>query len=335
MLKHFSCLPILRFTVLVIITSMLAEASTQSVASGQISGSVRGPAGEALRGAIVVVSSHDGRVQRMTRTNAQGSFVFSGLAAGSYTMQSCAEPWGPSSPADVELKTGLNAIQDLPIPNATRTAEGACNPDSVVSPTPRDAFGDHAGEFMSFDLNGDITEFFRSIASVSHLELDVARSIDRKVTVHLRNVPWELALGAVLKSSGLASESDGTVLHIAPADPAKGQDRVLMGTLTMAGQVTGFNLQNPRSVLQVRALNGDGAVQVWPVEWESADYLKELGITPNAFKSGDHVIVTGNFTRTNSIRLISIRRPVGGFSWGYPSAVRVAPFDGVMFVSSQ
>src|SRR5262249_46858558 len=142
-------------------------------------------------------------------------------------------------------------------------------------------------------------------------------------------------LDAVLNSSGLASELDGSVLHITTADPARGQNRVLMGTVTIAGRLTAFNLQNPRSLLQVNAPNGDGATQVWPVEWESADYLKELGMTPNAFKDGDQVIVTGSFTRTNSIRVISIRRPSNGFSWGYASAVRVAPFDGVMFVNSQ
>jgi hypothetical protein len=128
------------------------------------------------------------------------------------------------------------------------------------------------------------------------------------------------------------------VLRIAPVDPARGQDRVLMGTVTVAGRITAFNLQNPRSVLQINAPNGDGAMQIWPVEWESADYLKELGMTPDTFRTGDQVIVTGSFTRTNSIRLISIRRPADGrpsFSWGYASAVRVAAFDGVMFVDSQ
>jgi hypothetical protein len=187
---------------------------------------------------------------------------------------------------------------------------------------------------ISLDLNnGDIRDFFRAIASTNHLTPEVASSINRKVTVHLKDVPWELALDLVLKSSGLASSVNGQVLSIAMADPALGQDRVLMGTQTISGRITGFNLQNSRSLIQVSAPNADDTMQVWPVEWEGADYLKEIGITANTLKAGDQVIVVGNITRTNTIRVISLQRPFDNFSWGLSYGVRAAPFDGVMFIA--
>src|SRR6266496_418313 len=97
-----------------------------------------------------------------------------------------------------------------------------------------------------------------------------------------------------------------------------------MGTVTIGGKIDDFNFQNPRSVLRVTAPDADGTMHSWPVEWESADNLMEIGIQPNTLKPGDQVVVTGNITRTNTVRLISLQRPSDAFSWGYLSAVRFA-----------
>jgi hypothetical protein len=108
-----------------------------------------------------------------------------------------------------------------------------------------------------------------------------------------------------------------------------------LGTVTMEGNVTEFNFEGPRALIQVRGPNADGTMQVWPVEWENTDYLKEIGIRPNTLKPGDQIIVTGNITRTNTIRLVTLQRPSDGFSWGYRGAVHATPADAVMFVSSR
>jgi hypothetical protein len=73
-------------------------------------------------------------------------------------------------------------------------------------------------------------------------------------------------------------------------------------------------------------------MQVWLVEWESADSLKEIGLRPDTLKSGDTLIITGNLARTNTLSLISVQRPSDGFSWGYLGPVRSAFSDGMMFV---
>jgi hypothetical protein len=193
---------------------------------------------------------------------------------------------------------------------------------------------EYTGALMSFDLKGDAGDFFKAIAAIGGLELDATAPINRTLTVHLKDVPWDLALDAVLRTLGLASQRDGKVLRIAAANPLLGQERVLMGTMTIEGKITQFDLQNPRTLLQVNAPNADGTMQTWQVEWESATYLNEIGIRPNTLKSGDQVIITGSITPTNTIRLISVQRPSDGFSWGYLGAIRAAPSEGVMFVSS-
>jgi hypothetical protein len=191
----------------------------------------------------------------------------------------------------------------------------------------------YSGQIVSIDLTGDIRDFFQGIASVSGFRFDIGPSIERNITIHLKDVPWDLALDTVLKTSGLNAESDGKRLRIAAADPLLGRDHVLMGTMTIEGKVTEFDLQNPRTIIQVRAPGADGDIQSWRVEWESKNDLSQIGLKPNNVHVGDQVIITGNLIRSNTIRLIILRRPSDGFSWGDTNLFSSAPADGVMFVS--
>jgi Family of unknown function (DUF6152) len=189
-------------------------------------------------------------------------------------------------------------------------------------------------KLITLDMNGSIKQFLQSIAATSGLEVVIDPAIDRDVTVHVRDVPWEWALDGVLRGSGLSSTIDGRTLRVAASDPRVGQDRVLVGTLVIAGKITEFKLQNPRSLLEVNAPDPDGNMKKWQIEWENAEYLTETGIKPNTLKPGDPVIVTGSLTRANALHLVIVRRSSDGFTWGSASSVRFPNPDGLMFVSS-
>ncbi len=190
-----------------------------------------------------------------------------------------------------------------------------------------------SGKTVSMDLAGDVRDFFQVIAPASGLQINLDPSIKRSITIHVKDIPWDLALDTVLKTSGLNADFDGTRLSIAAANPVLGQDHALMGTVTIEGKVMEFNLQNPRTIIRVSAPGLDGTTQPWRIEWESAADLLETGIKPNTLKVGDQVIVNGNLTRANTLRLIIVRRPSDGFSWGDTNLFSSAPSDGVMFVT--
>jgi hypothetical protein len=187
---------------------------------------------------------------------------------------------------------------------------------------------------MTIDLKGDLRDFFQSIAKISGLELRVDPSINRNVVLHIKDVPWDLALDVVISNSGLSSEGEGNVLRIAHADPRLGQTHIFLGTITIEGKLTEFRFQNPRTFLELRAPDADGQMQTWQINWEDADYLSQTGIKPNTFKPGDQLIITGNLTRPNTMHLVAVKRPKDGFSWGDVNAMFSASVDGVMFVSS-
>jgi len=302
----------------------------QSATSGQITGFVRRGGDEAVSAAMVIISDSDGRIRSTARTNAQGSFAFSGLPSGSYVMQGCSDRFGPSTSETIELEAGANVSRDLRIStDAPIATEVTCDLDSISAPPVRRSY---TGDLMSFDLIGDVRDFFASTARIAGVDLRADPSTTNKVVIHLKNVPWDLALDVVVRTAGLGSELDGKVLRITTANPALGQDRVLMGTVAIVGTVTEVDTQSVRTQLHVNAPNADGKIQIWSVEWETADYLEQIGIKPNTLRAGDQIIATGNITRTNAIRLISIQRPSDGFSWGYLGPVRAPLTNGSMFV---
>jgi hypothetical protein len=296
-----------------ILSLTLSIPSFAQTTVGRINGSVYSDRHQPVSGAVVMVSSKDGRAQRRGRTNAQGGFTFSGLPAGSYVLQACSEEFGLSAAANVELAAGTDAKQDLTTePGFVKTVEPVC----VMEP-PRDTRR-YFGAIISIDLQGDIKDFFRRIASIIGLKLDVNPSINRNVTVHLKNVPWDLALEVVLRTSGLTIEPDGRVTM---ADPLLGQNRLLVGTVTIEGKIT--------TQREINAPNAEGEMQKWLVEWQNAGELDA-----DTLNVGDQVVVTGSLTRRNTINPVSIRRLSDGFSWGDSNAFAETPSDSVMFVSS-
>lgn len=75
----------------------------------------------------------------------------------------------------------------------------------------------YTGAKMSFDFqNADIHNVLRLIAEVSNLNIVAGDDVRGKITLKLKNVPWDQALDIILQSKGLGKEQIGNVLRIAP-----------------------------------------------------------------------------------------------------------------------
>src|ERR1044072_704411 len=60
------------------------------------------------------------------------------------------------------------------------------------------------------------------------------------------------------------------------------------------GKLITFQFRNPHSFVTVEAPDEKGVTQRWGVEWGGAGQLGGQGVTRETFKSGDHVVITGN-----------------------------------------
>ena len=89
--------------------------------------------------------------------------------------------------------------------------------------------------------------------------------------------------------------------------------------VTVEGKLLTFTFRNPHSFIDVQAPDKQGVVQRWLIEWGGAGVLSDQGITRDTLKAGDVIVVTGSPGRDateHRLRMISLRRPSDGFSYG-------------------
>ncbi len=75
----------------------------------------------------------------------------------------------------------------------------------------------YRGKKVSFEFKDiDIQNLLRVIAEISKKNIVVADDVSGKVTIRLRNVPWDQALDLILRTKGLGKEEVGNIVRVAP-----------------------------------------------------------------------------------------------------------------------
>ncbi len=88
--------------------------------------------------------------------------------------------------------------------------------------------------------------------------------------------------------------------------------------VSLEGDVTAFEFKNPHAWLHLAVVDENGTRQMFSAEWSNPGRLKQAGFSPDSFKPGDHLIVTGSPSRDaaeHRIHLRTIRRPSDGWKW--------------------
>ncbi|MEM1024899.1 MAG: type IV pilus secretin PilQ [Myxococcota bacterium] len=77
----------------------------------------------------------------------------------------------------------------------------------------------YTGRRISLDLkDADIQNVLRLLADVSRLNIVAGDDVQGKVTIKLRNVPWDQALDIILKSKALDKQRNGNIIRVAPVE---------------------------------------------------------------------------------------------------------------------
>jgi type IV pilus assembly protein PilQ len=77
----------------------------------------------------------------------------------------------------------------------------------------------YSGQRITLDFHDiDVRNLLRLLADVSKKNIVVADDVTGKITVSLRNVPWDQALDIVLTSKGLGKQEVGNVIRVAKYD---------------------------------------------------------------------------------------------------------------------
>ena len=90
----------------------------------------------------------------------------------------------------------------------------------------KDKFG-YVGEKLSLNFQDiEVRSVLQLLADFTDLNVVVSDSVQGKLTLRLKNVPWDQALAIILQTKGLAMRESGNVIMIAPADEIATRERI-------------------------------------------------------------------------------------------------------------
>ncbi|HEY7447095.1 MAG TPA: DUF6152 family protein [Vicinamibacterales bacterium] len=123
-------------------------------------------------------------------------------------------------------------------------------------------------------------------------------------------------MSRVLRLIGLAVLVAGSTTS---AHHSYGATYDLSKEITLEGKLVQFVYRNPHSFVHLQAPDESGRQQRWSVEWSGTGQLNNQGVTRETLRVGDMVVIVGRPSRvTGEYRLlmVSLKRPLDGFSWG-------------------
>lgn len=96
--------------------------------------------------------------------------------------------------------------------------------------------------------------------------------------------------------------------------------------VTVEGKLVQFVYRNPHSFVTIQAPDEGGTQQRWAVEWSGTGQLGGQGITRETLRAGDQIVIVGRPSRVPGefrLLMVSLKRPLDGFSWGSRSGEAV------------
>lgn len=130
-------------------------------------------------------------------------------------------------------------VEDLPfIHSGTSFLEAASAESDEVGAFGPQSLGQQAGftgQRIDLDLkDADIHNVLRLIGDVSRRNMVVGDNVKGRVTIRLRNVPWDQALAVILQSKKLGMVEQGNMIRVAPLDELQKERELEMQRRQMA-----------------------------------------------------------------------------------------------------
>jgi len=121
-------------------------------------------------------------------------------------------------------------------PSSTWDRNGVNDPTSTFSGAAGFMFDSSSATSMPFSgrrisldfVNADIHSIFRLISHVSRLNIVASDDVQGNVTVRMTDVPWDMALAAVLQSKSLGSQRFGNIVRVAPIETIKSEQQAAL-----------------------------------------------------------------------------------------------------------
>ncbi len=106
------------------------------------------------------------------------------------------------------------------------TLELKPRPKDEIEAARKKRFG-YTGERLSLNFQDiEVRSVLQLLADFTELNIVVSDNVDGKLTLRLKNVPWDQALEIILKSKNLGKRQAGNVIMVAPAEEIAQRERI-------------------------------------------------------------------------------------------------------------
>jgi len=89
--------------------------------------------------------------------------------------------------------------------------------------------------------------------------------------------------------------------------------------IKLEAKLVQFVFRNPHSFVHIQAPDPKGVQQRWAVEWAGTSQLGNSGVNRESLRVGDEIVVVGRPSRVPGeyrLLMVSLKRPLDGFTWG-------------------
>ena len=96
--------------------------------------------------------------------------------------------------------------------------------------------------------------------------------------------------------------------------------------IRLEGKLLQFTLRNPHSYVTLQVPDDKGAMQRWSIEWSGTTQLGNAGVNKETLRAGDEIVIVGRPSRVPGefrVLMVTLKRPLDGFSWGSRSGEAV------------
>ena len=129
----------------------------------------------------------------------------------------------------------------------------------------------------------------------------------------MRKVLFLFVAAAIVAGSAFAHHSFGATYEVTKQ-------------IKLDGKIAQFVYRNPHSFVTIQAPDDKGVPQRWAGEWSGTGQLGGQGITRETLRVGDEIVIVGRPSRVPGefrLLMVSLKRPLDGFSWGARSGEAV------------
>jgi len=190
-----------------------------------------------------------------------------------------------------------SAFDSSTIAMATRLAEEALAEEGET--VDQDEIVKYRGQKISLSFqDANIKSVFRSISEVSGYNIVAGPGVDQKVTVFMKDVPWDQALDTILEINGLGKKTTASVITVLPLEELQKAEEAQLKKDVAQGKLQQISIE--AKIVEVSTSFTQQLGIRWGYGYQNTWNGRDYGILMGTSATGEVATLPGNVGLTNS-----------------------------------